>query len=106
VSPRDRDDPEQIEKDRQEAARKRGWFEPARPPRTEDAIIPALVLPPRRIHVQAGAGRPLGHVPWEEHAEACARLGKNAERVAARGGLGWDEMCAALGREPRGWREW
>jgi len=67
--------------------------EPARP---GTGVLPALVLPPRRIHVQGDGERPLGHVPWEVHAEACARLG----------GLGWREMREALGRVPEGWREW
>lgn len=68
-------------------------------------VLPAITLTPRRAHVQAGAGMPLGHVPWCEHL-AAAGSAREAERMAARGGYGYGEMAVRLGREPRGWEAW
>lgn len=76
----------------------------------DDLILPALPLLPRRAWVQADHGRPpqapggtLGRIAWEEHARACAGLGKDAARVAAAGGLGYEEAVKGLGWEPRTW---
>lgn len=97
----------ELAKEADEAARRLARFEPPMPPRAgEPFILPALQLEPRLAHVQAGGGRELGRVPWEVHREACRRLGRDAERIAARGGLGWEELVAALGRVPEGWRAW
>lgn len=72
---------------------------------------------PKRAPVQAELvdrkrgtpGRPSGSIAWTEHMEAFAAYakrygtGQSAERLAERGGFGWDELVALLGHEPRTW---
>lgn len=98
---------EQRHRDR--AAQADAWFLPV--------VAPPLQAPWRRVrrwvHVQRSAkvepgmaGSCLGKVPWETHAAACEAMGVDAERNAARGGLGWDEMATALGEAPGVWVAW
>jgi hypothetical protein len=104
------DERAQAEKEADEAARKRAWFEPALPPGPGEGVYEVGPLLPRLVHVQADEGWPeLGRVPWEVHEAACRVLGKDAERVAARGGLAFGEVSAALGglgAREMGWRGW
>lgn len=50
-----------------------------------------------------------GTISWSEHLEAwtayCARYGssQSAERLAERGGFGFNELCGFLGHEPTTW---
>lgn len=51
-----------------------------------------------------------GTISWEEHEEAWRaydkkwRSGQSAERIAARGGFGYDEVLEFLGRRPATWK--
>jgi hypothetical protein len=53
--------------------------------------------------------KPPGTVAWSEHLEAYADYAKrygtsqSAERLAERGGFGWDELVGHLGHEPKTW---
>lgn len=53
--------------------------------------------------------RPPGTIAWSEHVEAwtayATRYGnsQSAERIAERGGFGFDELVILLGREPETW---
>ena len=53
---------------------------------------------------------PAGTVEWSEHVKAwetyAQHFGRNqdAERMAQRGGFGYVELCAFLGRPPETWR--
>lgn len=67
----------------------------------------------RRAPVQAvywPNKRPAGTISWAEHLEAYAeyvrRFGiyQSAERIAERGGFGYDELTDYLGHEPRTWQ--
>jgi len=69
----------------------------------------------RRVPVQAdrnllpGVHFPPGTVSWDEHVEAWNGYAKHfgrdqdAERIAARGGFSFVELCAFLGRPPATW---
>lgn len=52
------------------------------------------------------AERPDGSITWSEHLEAYAHYGhsQSAERIAERGGFGYDEFTKMVGREPTTWR--
>lgn len=56
------------------------------------------------------AERPDGSITWAEHLEGAgyyhARYGniQSAERLAERGGFGYDEFTTLVGREPETWR--
>jgi hypothetical protein len=67
----------------------------------------------RRAPVQSDhtfRGRVAGTITWDEHEEAwndyAKRYGteQSAERVAERGGFGYDELIDHLKREPRTWK--
>lgn len=50
-----------------------------------------------------------GTVSWEEHCEAWAGYakrysGQDAEKIAERGGFGYDEMTEYMGHEPKTWQ--
>ena len=68
-------------------------------------------VPPVRTHapVQADRTRPRGVIDWFEHVEAWEaynqrfRNDQDAERIAARGGFGYGELCTLLGRLPKTW---
>ena len=75
----------------------------------------------RRAHCQADHALPraapggrYGTIAWAEHVEACAAgkaLGLQGfrdgpERVQQRGGLGYADVVAALGRAALTWKEW
>jgi hypothetical protein len=78
---------------------------------TSDGAAPGRVADERRAPVQADRriGKPAGTIAWSEHLEAYADYAKrygtsqSAERLAERGGFGWDELVDHLGREPRTW---
>lgn len=65
--------------------------------------------PPGSPYHRPGAKGP-GTVAWTEHLEAyssyAARFGhsQSAERLAERGGFGYQEMTDFLGHEPTTWR--
>ena len=53
--------------------------------------------------------KPAGTISWEEHLEGAAAYalrwrGQDAETLARRGGLGWDEFVTLTGHEPTTWR--
>lgn len=60
----------------------------------------------RRAPVNAGQGRPVATISWEEHVEAWQRYAmrygtaQSCERIAERGGFGMGELRRFLGREP------
>lgn len=60
-----------------------------------------------RAPVQSGAGKPAGSISWAEHVEAWEKYGRkhwqSAERIAERGGFGYNELLTYLGREPSTW---
>lgn len=66
----------------------------------------------RRAPVQGtyGSFRGPGSIEWEEHLLAWTGYvakysgSQSAERIAERGGFGYDELVAFLGREPTTWR--
>ena len=69
-----------------------------------------MVESSKRAPVQAGAGkRPAGSISWEEHVAAWTAYRKrfandqSAERIAQRGGFGYDRLVALLGGEPATW---
>ena len=55
-------------------------------------------------------GRGAGTIDWEEHLEAykgySGRYGsrQSAQRLAERGGFGYNELVTFLGHEPKTWR--
>ena len=62
-----------------------------------------------RAPVQASDGKPAGSVSWDEHVEAWTEYHRHhplqsAERIAERGGFGWEELRMFLGRAPATWR--
>jgi hypothetical protein len=84
-------------------------------PSDESAANPTNIQPDRRAPVQGEcimrAGRvvgmsPDGTIAWAEHLEAFERYAtqhgreQSAERIAARGGFGINELRILLGREP------
>jgi hypothetical protein len=52
---------------------------------------------------------PAGTISWDEHVDAWVAYQKlwgyhqSAERIAERGGFGWDELVRFLGHEPTTW---
>lgn len=67
----------------------------------------------RRAPMQGEHGkakRPSGTITWSEHMEIYAAYAKrygrdqSAERLAERGGFGWNECVLLLGREPATWK--
>lgn len=60
--------------------------------------------------MQRGGAHPDGSIAWAEHLECyvkyAARYGKDqsAERLAERGGFGYDEFVVLMGAPPRTWR--
>jgi phosphopantothenate-cysteine ligase len=58
-----------------------------------------------------GLPRPSGTVAWNEHQKAwdayAKKYGKvqSAERIAERGGFGWNELFELLGHEPKTWKQ-
>lgn len=54
-------------------------------------------------------GEPFGTISWAEHVEASAayrdrfRNEQTAERIAERGGYGWQELQDFLGHKPKTW---
>ena len=54
--------------------------------------------------------KPAGTIAWDEHLQAWHAYAKkygsyqSAERIAERGGFGWTELVALLGREPTTWQ--
>lgn len=68
----------------------------------------------RRAPMQGEFGKnkkPPGTISWKEHLEAYEVYGKkyghqqSAERLADRGGFGWNEFIFLMKREPRTWIE-
>lgn len=67
----------------------------------------------RRAPVQGEIGRHAkrgpGTITWDEHLRAwsvyaaCGHGDQSAERIAERGGFGYDELTRLLGREPQTW---
>lgn len=55
-------------------------------------------------------GKPEGTIAWPEHERAwsvyASRYGESqsAERIAERGGFGYEELCELIGRAPSTWR--
>lgn len=56
--------------------------------------------------------KPSGTISWEEHVEAWngyerkyGRGYQSAERIAERGGFGYEELMEFLGKEPTTWKE-
>ena len=70
--------------------------------------VGAWRLPVRHPARRPGDRRP-GTIAWEEHAEAWTAYrdrynnGQTAERMAERGGFGYDELVDFLGHEPTTW---
>lgn len=68
-----------------------------------------VMVEPRRAPVQSERNRPAGTVLWEEHEKAwraySVRYGKDqsAERIAERGGFGYDEITKLLKHPPLTW---
>lgn len=65
----------------------------------------------RRAPLQRGdhSKKPAGTIAWSEHLEGAAAYalrwgGQDAETLAARGGLGWDEFVMLTGHQPTTWR--
>lgn len=76
-------------------------------------VSPPPPTPERRAPVQGDhgrRGRPRGTIAWDEHVEAwndyAKRYGtsQSAERIAERGGFGYEELIDHLGREPHTWK--
>ena len=71
------------------------------PVQGEVCLLPSF---PRRSSLPAGT------VAWSEHMKAWATYndwfhsGQSAERMAERGGFGFIELCAFLGRPPETWK--
>jgi hypothetical protein len=63
-----------------------------------------------RAPMQRGKDTATGSVTWPEHLECWAAYaaihpgGQGAERIAERGGFGYDEFVALLGRAPHTWQ--
>ena len=69
----------------------------------------AAVHAGRDDHRRTGPGVAAGTISWEEHLRAYsayrAKYGndQSAERIAERGGFGYDELIRYLGHEPKTW---
>ncbi len=63
---------------------------------------------PKAHSARAADARPPGTITWEEHVKAWEAYdrkysGSSAERMAQRGGFGYEELVEYLGRDPETW---